>query len=85
MNKPGLEAAFDRHLKATAHALINIRDEGGSCQLCLALRGEQHLLTCPIWPLIDSRIQFRVDQEAPLPVKEVLHSDTVHFYRRRRA
>lgn len=63
MNKPQIKAAFDRHLKATAHALVNVRDEGGSCLLCRALRGEQHLKSCPMWPLIDSRITFRMDQE----------------------
>ncbi len=85
MNKLEVEAALNRHLEATAHALINVRGEGGSCQLCQALRGEQHLKSCPMWRLIDSRIQFRVDQEAPPPVMEVLHTDTGHFYRRRRA
>ena len=85
MRKPDVEAALHRHLEATAHALINVRGDGGSCQLCQALRGEQHLSSCPLWPLIDSRIQFRVDQEAPPPAVEVLHTDTDHFYRRRRA
>ena len=38
MNRPALEAALHRHLRATAHLLINIRGAGGSCQLtsCLA-------------------------------------------------
>ena len=84
MNKPALEAALNRHLEATAHALINVRGEGGSCQLCQALRGEQHLATCPLWPLIDSRISYRMAQEMPPPVMEVLHSSAGHFYRRRR-
>lgn len=65
MNKPQIEAALHRHLEATAHALINIRDEGGSCLLCRALRGEQHLPTCALWPLIDSRIEYRMEQELP--------------------
>lgn len=71
MNKIATEAALNRHLKATSHLLLNIRDEGGSCALCRVLRGEQHLRTCPLWPLIDSRIQFRVDQESPPLVTEM--------------
>lgn len=85
MNKPAIKAALRRHLEATTHALINVRGDGGSCLLCRALRGEQHLPTCPLWPLIDSRIQFRVDQEAPPPAVEVLHTGTDHYYRLRRA
>ena len=65
MNKPDLAAAFDRHLAATAHALINVRGDGGSCRLCQALRGEQHLKSCPMWRLIDSRIEYRMAEEAP--------------------
>ena len=71
MNKPALEAALNRHLEATAHALINVRGDGGSCQLCLALRGEQHLPTCPLWPLIDSRIAFRMEQETSATSPEI--------------
>ncbi len=85
MNKPEIEAAFEKHLQATAHLLINIRGESGSCLLCQAMRGEQHLRSCPAWQLIDSRISFRVAQETPPPVLEVLHADTDHYYRRRRA
>ena len=64
MNKPEIEAALDRHLRATSHALVNVRDDGGSCQLCRAMRGEQHLPTCPLWPLIDSRIEYRMAEES---------------------
>ena len=66
MNKSPLEAAFNRHLEATAHALINVRNDGGSCQLCQTPRGEQHFPTCPLWPLIDSRIEYRMAEEAPV-------------------
>ena len=71
MNKCDLAAAFDRHLAASAYALINVRGEGGSCQLCQALRGEQHLPTCPLWPLIDSRITFRMEQETSATSPEI--------------
>ena len=67
MNKPQIAAALNRHLDATAHLLLNIRGDGGSCQLCQALRGEQHLKSCPLWRLIDSRISYRMEQEAPEP------------------
>ena len=63
MNKPQIEAALNRHLAALSYALINIRSDGGSCRLCQALRGEQHLKSCPLWRLIDSRIAFRMAQE----------------------
>ena len=39
VNKSEIEAALHRHLRATAHLLINIRGAGGSGQLCpLALK-----------------------------------------------
>ena len=85
MNKPQIEAALNRHLEATAHLLLNIRGDGGSCLLCQALRGEQHQKSCPLWPLIDSRIEYRQQQESPPPEVEVLHSSAGHFYRRNRA
>ena len=83
MNNPEIEAALQRHLEATAYALTNVRDENGSCLLRRTMRGEPYLKTCALRPLIDSRIQFRVDQEAPPPAVEVLHTDTTHVCRRR--
>ena len=82
MNKPAIEAALNRYLDATTHALINIRDEGGSCQLCQALRGEQHLPTCPLWPLIDSRISFRMEQETSATSPEMPRDKADHCYGR---
>ena len=82
MNKPRIERAVNRHLRALAHALINIRDEGGSCQLCQALRGEQHLPTCPLWPLIDSRISFRMEQETSATSPEMPRDKADHCYGR---
>ena len=78
MNKPQIEAALNRHIEATAHALIHARDDNGSCLLCRALRGEQHLPTCPLWPLIDSRIQFRMDQESPSQVTSIPRVEDKH-------
>ena len=83
MNKPEIQAAFDKHLRATTNLLLNIRDETGACSLCRTLRGSQHLPSCPAWPLIDSRIEYRMAQDRLPPVMEVLPSDTVHVYRRR--
>lgn len=67
MNKPQLQAAFDRHLRATAHAIINVRGERGPCRLCAAPRGQQHSSNCAIWPLISSRGAYRKEQEGPCP------------------
>ena len=67
MNKPELQKALDKHLAALSHLLLNVRDETGTCMLCRALRGAQHLLSCPAWPLISNRIDFHVAQEAPCP------------------
>ena len=82
MNKPRIERAVNRHLRALAHALINIRDEGCSCQLCQALRGEQHLPTCPLLPLIDSRISFRMEQETSATSPEMPRDKADHCYGR---
>ena len=83
MNKPEVEAALDQHLRALSHALINVRGEGGSCRLCQALRGEQHLKSCPMWRLIDSRITFRMEQELLATLPEVLRTNVGHTCRRR--
>ena len=83
MMKAQTEAALQRHLEALSHLLRNVRGDGGSCRLCTALRGQQHLRTCPAWPLIDSRITFRMEQEKPPPVLEVLRNDVDQTCRRR--